>query len=104
MRIILILMAVMAVAAIASGAAPSKAEYVEFDPAKIAVTLKSPTCLQDTPSDEDEAIVCFAKDTELTITGRIDEKVKIDGEESYWYKVDLGDGADYYVFGAYLDF
>jgi len=104
MRIILTLMAIMAVAAIASGAAPAKAEYVEFDPAKIAVTIKSPTCLQDTPGDEDEAIMCFEKDTELTIAGRIDEKVKIDGEEGYWYKVDLGDGEDYYVFGAYLNF
>ncbi len=104
MRIILTLMAIMAVAAIASGATPAKAKYVEYDPPKTAVTVKSPTCLQAEPNNEDEAVMCFAKDTELKIVAKVGAPVEIDGKKSSWYKVDLGDSEDYYVFGAYLKF
>ena len=104
MRIIIMLMAVMAVAAIASGAAPTESDYVDFDPPKTALTVKSPTCLQAEPSTEDEAVMCFAKDTELTIVAKLSKKVKVDGKSSYWYKVDLGDGEDYYVLGSYIKF
>jgi hypothetical protein len=105
MRTIFILTALLAVAAVASGAAPAKAKYVEFDNVKTAVTVKVPTCLHDTPSDKDESVMCFAVEgAELTIIGKINKKVKVDGESGYWYKVDMGDGEDYYVFSTYIEF
>ncbi len=104
MRTILILTAVLAVAAVASGAAPGKVEYINFDEAKIAVTTENPTCLYDAPNDEEDSVMCFPEGSELTLIGKIKKKVEVEGKEGYWYKVDLGTGDDYYVFGSYIEF
>ena len=103
MRIILPLIAIVMVSSVAFGATPVEEKYVEYDPPKNAITVET-VDLFGTPDDEGEAVKSLAKDTEIQIIAKVGPPVEIDGKESSWYKVDLGDGDDYYVIGAYLKF
>lgn len=103
MRIILPLIAIAITTAIAFGTTPVEEKYVEYDPPKNAITVET-AGLYDAPDDGEEAVKSLAEDTELQIVAKVGPPVEIEGKESSWYKVDLGDGEDYYVIGAYLKF
>ena len=83
---------------IATGAAFAR-ELILFGSVE-AEALENPTCLHVEPDAESEYVVCVQEGAGVTLVARMAEKAEVDGVEDYWWKVELPDGSNAWVFGA----
>jgi uncharacterized protein YgiM (DUF1202 family) len=66
-----------------------------------ATALDNPTCLHVEPDADSDYVICVQKGATVTLVGRMSEKA--DGDENYWWKVELPDGSNAWVFGAQVE-
>jgi hypothetical protein len=68
----------------------------------VAQALDNPTCLHVEPDAESEYVVCVQEGADITLVARMADKTEVDGVENYWWKVELPDGSNAWVFGAQI--
>lgn len=68
----------------------------------VAQALDNPTCLHVEPDAESEYVVCVQEGADVTLVARMADKTDVDGVEDYWWKVELPDGSNAWVFGAQI--
>jgi hypothetical protein len=68
----------------------------------VAKALDDPTCLHVEPDAESEYLICVQEGADVTLVARMSEKTEVDDVEDYWWKVELPDGSNAWVFGAQI--
>lgn len=68
----------------------------------VAKALDNPTCLHVEPDAESEYVVCVQEGADVTLVARMAEKAEVDGVKNYWWKVELPDSSNAWVFGAQI--